>query len=274
MPLSSVVEYLNERLHQLHPTARLSQQAGFRYRNRVLTAGIAGFRLIPHQVPVVRATDGALVAYRAQLRVETSRGHPMRPESLYVHAWDAEDVLFLDRFLRTFHALHHLSEGHDANAWLVLDVHLRHVSAIPEQHGQVFQELLHRLGLEPDQVVLRLSGRALQQDPHVQAAARSFIGHGYRLLASNPDVEDTDWTLLRELGAGWVATPVPTLVSRHDQETLSAWSRQAKAHDIGLWIERVADAETLECAQALGADLVEGELFQAVAHLPIREASR
>ncbi|TCT19432.1 EAL domain-containing protein [Thiobaca trueperi] len=274
MPLSSVVEYLNERLHQLHPTARLSQQAGFRYHNRVLTAGIAGFRLFPHQVPVVRPADGALVAYRAQLRVETSRGHPMRPESLYVHAWDAEDVLFLDRFLRTFHALHHLSEGHDADAWLAVDVHLRHVSAIPEQHGQVFQELLHRLGLAPAQVVLRLNGRALQQDPHVQAAARSFIGHGYRLLATRPDVEDTDWTLLRELGVGWVGIPVPTLASRHGQETLSAWGRQAQSHGIGLWIERIASAEALERAQALGAELVEGELFQAVAHLPIREAAR
>ncbi len=273
MPLSSVVEYLNERLHQLHPTARLSQQAGFRYRNRVLTAGIAGFRLFPHQAPVVRSTDGAIIACRAQLRVETSRGHPMRPESLYVHAWDAEDVLFLDRFLRTFHALHHLSEGHDADAWLVVDVHLRHVSAIPEQHGQVFQELLHRLGLEPGQVVLRLNGRALQQDPHVQAAARSFIGHGYRLLASNPDVEKTDWGLLREIGVGWVATSVPPILSSHDQEILNTWGRQAQSHGIGLWIERIASAEALERAQALGAELVEGDLFQAVAHLPIREAS-
>ena len=273
MPLTTVVEYLNDRLHQLHPSARLREQAGFRYRQGQLSAGIAGFRLIPHQVPVVRTRDGAVVAYSAHPRVESSRGHPMKPEALYVHAWDAEDVLFLDRFLRTFHALHHLSAGHDTDAWLVLGVHLRHLSALPEQHGQVFQELLHRLGLEPNQVVLRLNGRALQQDPPVQAAARSFARYGYRLLATRPAFDDTDWTGLRELGVRWVATDVPPYIWRHDQEALLDWSRQAQDHGLGLWVERIDTPEALERAQALGAELVEGELFRAVADLRVQEAS-
>ena len=273
MPLTTVVDYLNDRLHQLHPTARLREQAGFRYRQGQLSAGIAGFRLIPHQVPVVRTGDGAVVAYSAHPRVESSRGHPMKPEALYVHAWDAEDVLFLDRFLRTFHALHHLSAGHDTDAWLVLGVHLRHLSALPEQHGQVFQELLHRLGLEPSQVVLRLNGRALQQDPHVQAAARSFARHGYRLLATRPALDDTDWSVLHELGVGWVVTDLPPYIWRHDQDALLDWSRQAQDRGVGLWIDRIDTPEALERAQALGAELIEGELFRAVADLRVREAS-
>jgi EAL domain-containing protein (putative c-di-GMP-specific phosphodiesterase class I) len=273
MPLTSVVEYLNDRLHQLHPTSRLSEQAGFRYRRGVLTAGIACFRLIPEQVPVVRGSDGAIVGHRAHLRVTSSRGHPMKVEALYVHAWDAEDVVFLDRFLRTFHALHHLDAGHAAGEWLVLDVHLRHVSALAEQHGQVFQELLHRLGLEPTQVVLRLNGRALQRDPHVQLAARSFAAHGYHLLATRPEIEETDWGLLSDLGVRWVVPEVAALDFRHDGDRLAAWSRQAQARGIGLWVDQVTNPQSLERAQALGADLVDGELFREIASLRVRAAS-
>jgi hypothetical protein len=47
-------------------------------------------------------------------------------------------------------------------------------------------------------------------------AARSFVRHGYRLLATRPDRDDTDWPLLHELGVSWVAPAVPVLASRHD----------------------------------------------------------
>lgn len=273
MPLTSVVEYLHDRLHQLHPTSRLSEQAGFRYRQGMLTAGIAGFKLIPDQVPVVRASDGSVFAYSAQLKVESSRGHPMKAEALYVHAWEAADVLFLDRFLRTFHALHHLNLGHDEDEWLVLGVHLRHVSALPEQHGQVFQELLHRLGLAPGQVILRLNGRALQRDPHVQLAARSFAAHGYQLLVHHPDTQDTDWPLLRSLGVRWLIPDIPGSVFRREWEGLDAWSRQARAQGIALWADGIDRAGALERANTLAVTLVEGNLFRDVAALRIGRVS-
>lgn len=265
MPLTSVIEYLEQRLHELHPASRLSAQAGFRYRQGHLTAGIACFRLIPDQVPVVRVSDGAILGYSAQLRVESSRGHPMKPEALYVHAWDAEDVIFLDRFLRTFHALHHLNLGHDSGEWLVVGVHLRHLGALPEQHGQVFLDLLHRLGIASSQVVLRLQARALQRDPHVQAAARSFVAHGYRLLALRPDRDDTDWALLRALGVGWVAPDVAAADFPHRWHDLVYWAREARDQGVGLWVDRVGTPEALGRARELGADLAEGELLRPVA---------
>jgi len=58
-----------------------------------------------------------------------------------------------------------------------------------------------------------------------------------------------------------------------DQAALLDWSRQAQDQGIGLWIDRIDTPEALERAQALGAELVEGELFRAVADLRVREAS-
>ncbi len=83
---------------------------------------------------------------------------------------------------------------------------MRHVAALPEHHGEVFETLLHRFGLRTDQVVLRLDGRALHADPHVQVAARSFTSYGYRLLAAGLDIDHTDLNLLHALGVRWVAS--------------------------------------------------------------------
>ncbi len=274
MPLTQVVEYLNERLHQLHPAAGLRKQAGFRYRNGVLTAGVASFRLRPEQVPVVRAIDGERVAYSARCFVETGRGHPVRAEALYVQAWDPEDVVFLDRFLRVFHALHHLGCGHEPGASLALDVHLRHVSAVPEQHGQVFEDLLARLGLIPSQILLRLDGRALQRDPHVQDAALSFARRGYRLVATRPDFGETDWELLHRIGVRWVLQDVAALRGIRDQGVLNDWLARAEAQGLGIWLDKIAHPSDLTEATAFGAELVEGDRFRDPVSVPTRAPTR
>jgi EAL domain-containing protein (putative c-di-GMP-specific phosphodiesterase class I) len=206
---------------------------------------------------VIKVATGALFGQRAKLFVRTEDGHPAPPESLYVQAWDADDVVFLDRFLRTFHALNHLHQGHDGRELLVLDVHLRHVAALPEHHGEVFETLLHRFGLRTDQVVLRLDARALHTDAHVQEAARSFTGYGYRLLAAGPDLDHTDWDLLGALGVRWVAPQVQDLEVRYDRG--ERWRAQtATGGRIGLWLAGIDDPEALARAGALGADLIEG----------------
>ncbi len=263
MPLSSVVDYYNVRLPELHPRAHLRQRASYRLHRGLLTAQIAGFFLTPYLVPVVHAATGALFGQRAKLLVRTEDGQLAPPESLYVQAWDAEDVVFLDRFLRTFHALNHLHLGHDGRELLVLDVHLRHVAALPAHHGEVFETLLHRFGLRTDQVVLRLDARALHADPHVQEAARSFAGYGYRLLATRSDLEHTDWDLLDTLGVRWVALrdqDLEALYRRGDQ-----WRQQTGAGRIGLWLEGIDDPQALARARALGAALIEGNQSSRVA---------
>jgi EAL domain-containing protein (putative c-di-GMP-specific phosphodiesterase class I) len=260
MPLSSVVDYFNVRLPELHPGAHLRHGASYRLYRGILTARVAGCVLTPYLVPVVDAATEGLFGQRAKLFVRTADGYPVHPESLYVQAWDAADVVFLDRFLRTLHALNHLHLGHGGRELLVLDVHLRHVAALPEHHGEVFETLLHRFGLRTDQVVLRLDGRALHSDTHVQGAAKSFAGYGYRLLAVRPDIDNTDWDLLGSLGVRWVTPNARDIDTLHRRGTLAGWGHQAATAGIGLWFDGVDTPDALERARALGADLIEGGL--------------
>ena len=260
MPLTSVVDYLNGRLSALHPRAHLRQRARYRIHRGSLTAEVAGFVLTPALMPVVKASTGEVFGQRARLHVKTHDGQSAPPESLYVQAWDAEDVLYLDRFLRTFQALNYLHQGYDGREPLALDVHLRHLAAQPEHHGEVFETLLHHLGLRPDQVILRLDGPALHLDPHVQGAARSFRSHGYRLVAVRPDIEHTDWDLLRSLGVHWVSPhhrDLETWLSRGPQDHRGPATPEGP---IGWWLDGLDSPRGLAQARALGADLIEGAM--------------
>ncbi|HYN78210.1 MAG TPA: EAL domain-containing protein [Lamprocystis sp. (in: g-proteobacteria)] len=269
MPLTEVVQYFNEHLPVFHPQAQLGRSAGFECIGGRVSARIAGYRLYPRQAPVLSTSTGAVFGWSAKVLVESASGRRVTPETLYVQAWDSEDVIFLDRFLRTLNALHHLSRGEDRFGLLAMDVHLRHVAALPEQHGQVFETLLHRLGLSPRQIVLRLSGAALQDDHHVRAAALSFAHRGYGLLAARPAMADTDWALLQALGVAWV-TPDAAAWGGADEPDLiggsiEGWMRQARAHGIGVWLDGVGNLEAIARASAVGADLFEGALWEPVA---------
>ena len=262
MPLTSVVSYLNQRFPELHPRAQLSARTRFRLQGNRVSGLMAEYRLLPRQVPVLAADTGTVFAWSAKLLVESDTGQRVLPESLYVHAWDKDDGVFLDRFLRTLHALHHLSLGAERTGLLALDVHLRHLAALPEQHGRVFESLLLRLGLTPDRILMRLSGRALTEDPHVRDAALSFSRRGYGLLAARPDIARTDWELLRRLGVRWVAPDADSLEHDRLSRRPTDWSRQAKAQGIGLWLDGVGSPEAIVRARRLGADLIEGALWE------------
>ncbi|WP_295446722.1 hypothetical protein [uncultured Thiodictyon sp.] len=251
MPLTNVVDYFNVRLLALHPHALLGQGASYLLHRGLLTAQVAGLILTPNPIPVHTAT-GELFGRRARFLVRDAAGHPARPESLHVQAWNAEDMVFLDCFLRTFHALNHLHHGHDKRESLVLDVHLRHLAARPEHQGGDCEALLHLLGLGPHQIVLRLDAPTLHVDSHLQATARKFTGRGYRLLAARPNLRNTDWDLLSALGVRWVAPHIRDLV---------AWQRDGNAgparNGIALWLDGVDSLEDLAHARVLGAELIE-----------------
>ncbi|OBX37355.1 hypothetical protein A8U91_01715 [Halomonas elongata] len=176
-------------------------------------------------------------------------------------------MIFLDRFLRVLHALHHLScHGIDALP-LVVDVHWRHLQAVEASHGAVFEELLARLGIHPSQVVLRMSALRLLADPHARDASRSFQDHGYPLLAHGVplDAEPQAWHLLLEAGVEWV-TPEPNamILARRGREhwsRLIQWNREARAVGMTDWWPGLDTPGVLGQVSQLEPTLVSGSLL-------------
>lgn len=252
MPLTHVVDYFNSHLDAFNPQASLRHHANFHYEQGKVWGVLHEMTLYPSQHPILDLDRLDIAAWEAAVIVEGGNGQqrPRPAESLYFLSWDKEDVIFLDRFLRVLHALNHLAQhGADA-APLVVDVHWRHVQAVEASHGSVFESLLARLGLHPEQVVLRLSGSVLLAETHARQAAESFHRRGYPLLAQGVALgtRDVDWQALKASGVRWVTPDGSALrLARESREhfpRLAQWSRDARAAGMQVWwpgLERPGD---------------------------------
>ncbi|WP_280547481.1 MULTISPECIES: hypothetical protein [unclassified Halomonas] len=267
MPLTRVIDYFNAHLDAFNPQASLRRHARFRYENNQVSADVAGKHVRPRQQPILELAGLRSVAHESRIQLVEPHSAQETTDPLYFFSWDREDVIFLDRFLRVLHALHHLSRhGVDA-APLVVDVHWRHLQAVEASHGAVFEALLARLGLHPRQAVLRLSALRLLSDAHAREAAESFQRHGYPLLAQGVPVDapPTAWRLLSDSGVGWV-TPEPHALrlarqGREHWPRLTQWNREAHAAGMTVWWPGLDTPGDLGRVSQIEPTLVSGRLL-------------
>ncbi|MDW7747144.1 hypothetical protein [Halomonas sp.] len=267
MPLTRVIDFFNAHLEAFNPQASLRRHARFHYENGQVSADVAGKHVRPRQQPILELAGLTSMAHESRIQLVESHSTQETTDPLYFFSWDREDVIFLDRFLRVLHALHHLSR-HGVNAApLVVDVHWCHLQAVDASHGAVFEVLLARLGLHPRQAVLRLSALHLLSDAHAREAAESFQRHGYPLLAQGVpiDAPPTAWRLLSDSGVRWV-TPEPNalLLARRGREhwpRLTQWNREACAAGLTVWWPGLDTPGDLGAVTPLEPALVSGSLL-------------
>ncbi|MFK7159679.1 hypothetical protein V6U78_01330 [Marinospirillum sp. MEB164] len=265
MPLTFVIEHLNQQLKTLHPSAALSRHASLEYEQQAVYAQLGELRLTPVQSRVFRIANAQRVASDSHLLVTNSSGRQQPVEVLYLQTWDAEDVIFLDRFLRTLHALHHVNQQHQgATEQLILDVHARHLSAVPSGHGQVFEGLLSSLGLAPAQIILRLNLPTCDDCSGIGQAISSFAARGYSLLAACEQPNLPQLSLLKDLGVQWVSLNLQYLQQKNtDWILVRKWSKVADCYDLQTLVEGVATAAELNLLLDLGFQLVSGSLLNS-----------
>lgn len=243
MPLTDLVRYFN--------TADQADDGMLYLDEGRAAAWHKGLRLASLFQPIVDLRTASIVGHQASLQARREDGTPVSAVDAYASCETAESLVHFDRLCRTLHALNFLAQQRHAGGYLQLPVHSRHLLAVPSQHGLVYEAILKRCGLAPDDIVLEIDAARLDQPPQVAQAIKSYHLRGYRLALSGL-AEDTEIDALAGLK--------PAILKF--RESTSPALRE-RAHQAGLLVQFEGVASTSDYANAReqGFDLASGSLF-------------
>lgn len=267
MPLTYVVTHLNQQLKDLHSNSKLQKFSTLIFEDNKIRGQINDLYLQPHQTPVFDVSTSKPVASDTALVIKNKQGTPVSSNQLYIQAWDAADIIFLDRFLRTLHALHHINLQREKSSKLILDVHFRHISSVPSHHGEVFEQLLSNLGLTPNDIILRINIDGILSSQHAMIATDSFVERGYTLLAVVNDTKEETLHDLQELGISWVTidnSSIQQNKTKHPQAFLSElklWHLKATLLDLKTLAPKISSNQDMNLALNARFDLLGGRLL-------------
>jgi EAL domain-containing protein (putative c-di-GMP-specific phosphodiesterase class I) len=214
--------------------------------------------------PIADSRSGRLIGHEALLRARSIDGREVAPEALFVLPSDAEEVVFLDRLCRTVHALNFLLQAQATGGDLFLNVHTRHLQHVVTDHGLVFEEILKRCGLGPEQVVFEVRERG-DDDTHLSDAIANYRRRGYRIAIDHFGQTHSDVKRLQALAPDIVKLDATLIAaaadSPHERGKLHEIIDTARQLGAVTIAEGIETATHLEIALQAGVDRVQGFLI-------------
>lgn len=223
MPLSDIVRTLNSppadghsdflrRSGLDHPFVAVDGRVFIHYAN---------IRLESKFLPIVDAASGKSHGHASTIQAfGLSSKLPMSPEAVFVLPTDAEEFVYLDRLVRTLHALNYLTQPVRGN--LLLRVHARHILSVPANHGLAFEEILRPCGLFPDQITLEIDTDQVSDPAHFIRAVASYRSRGYAIAVSHFGRTTLDFAFLAALQPAIVKLDKRLLAARRPLERIIA----------------------------------------------------
>lgn len=199
MPLSDLIHTLNapSGIFPKH-YARNGLDQPFVAAGKRVFLHYANIRLESVFLPLVDTRQGKLRGHAASIQAfGLANGLPMAAEAVFVLPTDDEEFVYLDRLVRTLHALNYLT--HPGRGLLLLPIHLRHVLSVPAGHGLAFEEILRPCGLLPAQITLEINTDGAENSEHLIRAISSYRSRGYGIAVDHFGRSQLDFGLLREL---------------------------------------------------------------------------
>ncbi len=245
MPLTDLIRYFNLADNAGESTLYLEGERAAAWHR--------GLRLGSLFRPIVDLQRERIVGHQATLAARREDGTPVSSEAAYALCETGEAVVHFDRLCRTLHALNLLAQRRHVGGYLQLAVHPRHLQAVPNQHGLVYEAILKRCGLGPADIVLEIDARDGGNDNRLVAAIGSYRQRGYRLA-------------LNVSTAG--AVPAGLLARKPDIVKLplkAAGELADSVHRAGVAVELtgIDSGQAFARARAAGAELGQGDLFGA-----------
>jgi len=243
MPLTDLIRYFNVADNADESTLYLSDERVFAWHQ--------GLHLGSLFQPIVDLRHERIVGHQALLSARHEDGRALDSDQAYALCQTPEAVIHFDRLNRTLHALNFLAQRRHAGGYLQLAVHPRHLKAVQSQHGLVYEAILKRCGLGPEDIVLEIDAREFQHNRHLGDALANYRQRGYRLALCELSAA-RDGAALLTLRPDIVKLPLGDC-----HELLE----QARRLGITVELSSIESGQDLAKAGASGAELGQGGLF-------------
>lgn len=173
MPLTELIRYFN--------AADRDGDSTLYADGRRVAAWHRGLKLASRFRPIADLRSGRIVGHEAVLIAFDEQGAAVDRETAYARHESGPAIVRFDRLCRTLHALNFLGQHDRIGGWLMMAVHPRHLLAVPGQHGLVYEAILKRCGLAPEDIALAVDLPAGPVDRHLRTALANYRQRGYRL---------------------------------------------------------------------------------------------
>ncbi len=242
MPLTDLIRYFN--------VADTSGESTLYLDGKRAAAWHGGLHLGSLFQPIVDLRQERVVGHQAMLVARRQDGVTVSSEEAYAACETAESVVHFDRLCRTLHALNFLAQQQQAGGYLQLAVHPRHLLAVQNQHGLVYEAILKRYGLAPQDIVLQIDTALADGHGRLDEALGNYRQRGYRLALAG---QGANWPEASALALAPDIIQLPQLPT--EWQNLPAGSL--------IELTGVDSGHTYEQARATGIDLAQGRLFGA-----------
>jgi EAL domain-containing protein (putative c-di-GMP-specific phosphodiesterase class I) len=243
MPLTDLIRYFN--------AADTSEESTMYLQGERVAAWHRGLQMTSLFQPIVDLRQESVVGHMALLSAQQEDETPVSSEVAYASCESAASLIYFDRLCRTLHALNLLAQRDKVGGFLQLAIEPRYLLAVPNQHGLVYEAILKRCGLAPEDIVLEFSAGHLGSDGRLAAAVSNFRQRGYRLALREP-------ALSRDVAA--VVALQPEFVrfdGKPDDEALAACLQAG----IAIEVSGIDTTDDFAAARAAGISFGLGKLF-------------
>lgn len=129
--------------------------------------------------PIYDSEAGDLFGHEALLRPSLGGELASTPEFAFTYAEQAGKLVEFDRVSRTLHILN-FRQIYAENGLLFLNVHPKLLISVNE-HGKVFERILHANSVPTDRVVIEIHEGLVEQDKQLTEAIDNYRDRGYRI---------------------------------------------------------------------------------------------
>lgn len=277
MPLRQLVEYFND---------RFALEYGFNFNTLSLEGGLVSGFFGPMKI------NSTFTPFRQTIKPELTTGYIAHlnlktydPLSLNITQLENllanepsqknnfESIINFDRLSRTVHMLNYLTISHLQQP-LFLEVDPRHILGVKENHGAYFEEIIHKCGLETDNVVIVTTVLNTYGTPYydsLQTGLHNYQQRGYRIgLRFN---QLTSWEKMKDYVVEFAANYVIFSVRDFEEhisfkelaQKLGMLKKQFDSKKIKIILRHIDEKRTANIAYESGVDWVEGNFYRNIA---------